>query len=406
MTSIVAPAPSSLFAGLTRQPPDALLAVIGMHRADPRSHKIDVGVGMYRDESGATPVMRAVKAAEERLLKHQHSKGYLGAEGDQRYTDLLARLALGTKLAESDRLTGVQTPGGTGALRLAAELTARSGRAPTVWIGTPTWPNHVPIFRAAGLAVETHAYFDADRSGVDMDGCLAALSRARAGDIVVLHGCCHNPTGARLTAEQWTALADLIAARGLVPMIDLAYQGLGQGLDADAAGTRLLLNAVPEAMVAYSCDKNFALYRERVGALWIQAATPSAVMPVRDALLMLARWIWSMPPDHGAAVVRTILEDDDLSERWLTELSDMRARIAAIRASLGEAHPVLAHIAQQEGLFALLPIDSTAVASLRDRQAIYMPDSGRINVAGLNSVSVKRFAEAVMPYLQPRCSNR
>ncbi|KQZ61062.1 aromatic amino acid aminotransferase [Sphingopyxis sp. Root1497] len=385
---------ASLLTALERQPADALLAVIGLHRADPRPDKIDVGVGVYRDASGATPVMRAVKRAEARLLAEQQSKSYLGAEGDQRYTDLLAEIALGPDLAASDRITGVQTPGGTGALRLGAELLARA-RAGAVWVGTPTWPNHEPIFREAGLTVRRHAYFDASAAGIDEAAFFGSLAAAAPGDVVLLHGCCHNPTGTALSPAQWRRLADMAVARGLTPFVDLAYQGLGQGLDADAAGVRRLLSAVPEALVAYSCDKNFALYRDRVGALWVQSAMPQTAVPVRETMLVLARSLWSMPPDHGAAIVRTILEDPELAAEWRAELEEMCARINGLRSLLAAVHPALAPIARQQGLFALLPIDGAAVEELRAEHAIYMPASGRINIAGLNADNVGRFAAAI-----------
>jgi aromatic-amino-acid transaminase len=388
-----------LFATLDRQPPDALLAVIGMHRADPRADKMDLGVGVYRNAAGDTPVMRAIKAAEGRLLVGQQTKSYLGAEGDQRFTDLLAPVALGETLASDARITGIQTPGGTGALRLAAELIAQTGQMPTVWVGTPTWPNHAPIFRAAGLPVRMHAYFDAARSDIDFDAFLGGVTEARAGDIVLLHGCCHNPTGTAFSVEQWREIAAMLAARGLVPLIDLAYQGLGRSLEDDAAGMRAVLAAVPEALVAYSCDKNFALYRERVGALWAQAASPPAAVPLRETMLVLARSLWSMPPDHGAAVVRLILEDAHLLSDWRAELGEMSERINRLRAAVGAKHPLLAPIAHQQGLFALLPIDQTAVASLRERHGIYLPDSGRINIAGLREETVEPFVAALLPYL-------
>ena len=391
---------AALLTTLERQPPDPLLAVIGLHRADPREQKIDVGVGVYRDASGATPVMRAVKAAEGRLLAEQQSKSYLGAEGDQRYTDLLAEVALGTAIAANDRITGIQTPGGTGALRLAAELIARTARAPRVWIGAPTWPNHAPIFREAGLEVHRHPYFDASLGDIDFEAFVDGLADAAAGDVVVLHGCCHNPTGTAFSGEQWQVLTELISRRGLVPLIDLAYQGLGDGLNGDAAGMRVMLVAVPEALVAYSCDKNFALYRERVGALWVQAATAATAVPVRETMLVLARSLWSMPPDHGAAVVRLILDDPALGAAWRAELIDMSARIKALRAALGAAHPVLAPIARQQGLFALLPLNRESVVALREQHAIYMPDSGRINIAGLRDETVGTFVTALVPHLQ------
>lgn len=390
---------SPMFATLDRQPPDALLALIGLHARDARSTKIDVGVGVYRDESGNTPVLRAVKAAEAHLLEGQDSKSYLGPEGDQRFTDLLAEIVLGTVLAGDLRVTGIQTPGGTGALRLAAELIARSGRVRSVWLGSPTWPNHAPIFREAGLVVRDHRFFDPARSDMDFEAMLDALGEARPGDVVLLHGCCHNPTGIAFTPDQWRALAAFVETRGLIPLVDLAYQGLGDGLEEDAATVRAMLDAVPEALVAYSCDKNFALYRERVGALWVQASTPEAAVPVRETMLVLARSLWSMPPDHGAAVVRVILDDAALAADWRSELAGMRSRINGVRAALGAAHPALAPIARQQGLFALLPIDPAAVAALREDHGIYMPASGRINVAGLRTDTVAPFVNAIAPYL-------
>jgi len=389
-----------LFSGLVRQPADALLAVIGMHRADPRPDKIDVGVGIYRDALGATPVMQSVKVAETRLLAEQASKSYLGAEGDQRFTDLIAEVALGEAVAHDPRITGVQTPGGTGALRLAAELIARSGRTPSIWIGAPTWLNHGPIFHEAGLEVRSHPYFDQVSGELDFDAFLSGLCEASAGDVVLLHGCCHNPTGTAFSDEQWATLGKLISKRGLVPLIDLAYQGLGEGLEHDAAGTRAMLDAVPEALVAYSCDKNFAMYRERVGALWVQASNAAATATVRENMLVLARSLWSMPPDHGAAAIRIILEDPALTADWRAELAGMCRRIRSLRLRLGGAHPALAPIARQQGLFALLPISGTDVVRLRERHGIYMRSSGRINIAGLREESVDRFVEALEPHFQ------
>ncbi|RXD05814.1 aspartate/tyrosine/aromatic aminotransferase [Sphingomonas sp. UV9] len=388
-----------MFATLDRQSPDALLSVIAMHRADTRGFKIDLGVGVYRNEQGVTPIMSAVKTAETQLLAEQRSKGYLGSEGDQRFTDLLAGVAFGWPLSGDPRITGVQTPGGTGALRLAAALLARSHRPPVVWTGAPTWPNHAPIFEAAGLTVRTLPFFDQRRADLDFDAFYSALSEVAPGDVVLLHGCCHNPTGAAFSTAQWRELVELFERHGLVPLIDLAYQGLGTGLEEDAAGTRAMLAAVPEALIAYSCDKNFGLYRDRVGALWVQSSVAATTDPVRDTLLLLARSLWSMPPDHGAAAVRIILDDPKLTAEWRTELEGMRGRIAALRVALGTSHPRLAPIAFQQGMFALLPIDSTAVATLRREHAIYMADSGRINVAGLTAATIPPFVTALAPFL-------
>lgn len=389
---------NGLFDALHPQPTDSLLALIGLHRRDPRSDKIDLGVGVYRDADGVTPIMRAVKAAEARLLAEQTTKGYLGAEGDVRFVELLAPIVFGDALTGSDRLAGVQTPGGTGALRLGAELIARASPSARVWIGAPSWPNHGPIFREAGLRVENHRYFDAATSTLDFDGMIAALAGAVPGDVLLLHACCHNPTGAGFSPEQWRALTELVATRALVPFVDLAYQGLGDGLDEDADGMRRLLDAVPEALVAYSCDKNFGLYRERVGALWTLTASGSAAA-VRDNKLVLARSLWSMPPDHGAAIVRVILDGPELTADWARELEGMRRRINALRASLAATHERLRPIGSQRGMFAMLPIDRDAVVALRERHGIYMAESGRINVAGLRDETIERVAAALAPFL-------
>ncbi len=391
--------PPSILDALDRQPADALLALIGLHRDDPRPGKIDIGVGVYRDASGATPVLRAVKAAERRLVAEQPTKAYLGPEGDVRFVALLAPILFGPGLAASPRLTGVQTPGGTGALRLGAELLARAAPGARVWMGSPTWPNHAPIFAEAGLRVEDHRYFDPATSDLDFDGMMLALGHAAAGDVVLLHGCCHNPTGTGFSRDQWRALADLLADRGLVPFVDIAYQGLGDGLDGDAAGLRLLLDTVGEALVAYSCDKNFGLYRERTGALWAMGAAAASMPAIRDNLLVLARGLWSMPPDHGAAVVRVILEDPTLAADWRIELDGMRRRIATLRRSLAAAHPRLRPIARQRGMFAMLPLSPAEVATLRERNAIYMAADGRINVAGLRLETIDLVADALRPFL-------
>ncbi|WP_336957846.1 amino acid aminotransferase [Sphingobium aquiterrae] len=388
-----------LFSALEPQPADGLLGLIGLYRADPRAEKLDLGVGVFRDDRGATPVMRAVKAAEARLLAGQESKAYLGPEGDEHFTRLLADRVFGGALAGSDRLSGVQTAGGTGALRLGAELVARANGDATIWVGAPTWPNHGPIFRAAGLRVRSHRFYDPARGAVDFDGMMVDLAEARPGDIILVHGCCHNPTGATLTAAQWAALADMIEDRGLVPFIDLAYQGLGDGLEDDAAATRMLLDRCPEALVAYSCDKNFGLYRDRVGAFWVQSASRQAAAVTQGNVLSLARAIWSMPPDHGAAIVRLILEDAALTADWEAELAAMRLRINGLRLALAEAHPALSAIGAQRGMFALLPVTPQAVIAMREAHGIYMAGNGRINIAGLRHDTIPAFIAGVAPHL-------
>lgn len=384
---------------LVAQPADALLGLIALYRADRRADRIDLGVGVFRDDHGATPVMRSVKAAEAILLDGQATKSYLGAEGDTAYTDLLAAIVLGEGLARSARITGVQTPGGTGALRLGAELLARAKPGATVWISDPTWPNHGPIFAEAGLPVRSHRFYDVATATLHFDAMLDDLGQAASGDILLLHGCCHNPTGATLSHDQWRAIGALCESKGLLPFVDLAYQGLGDGLDEDAAAIRMLVSALPTVVLAYSCDKNFGLYRERVGALWVQASSAATAAIVRGNLLSLARSLWSMPPDHGAAVVRTILERDDLRVDWIAELAAMRQRINALRQAVAAAHGDLAFIGRQRGMFAMLPIGPDAPTALRDSHGIYMAGNGRINLAGLTLHNIPAFVAALAPHL-------
>lgn len=389
----------SFFSGLEPQASDSLLALIKLFRDDPRADKIDLGVGVYRNADGRTPVFGAVKQAESILAESQVSKSYLGPEGDAQFTALLAPMIFGEAIAARAELVGVQTPGGTGALRLAADLVASAGNAPTVWVGTPTWPNHEPILSAAGLRVERYVHFDVGAQEIRFDEIAAALGRAEPGDVALLHGCCHNPTGADLTLAQWRQIAEILAERRILPLIDLAYHGLGDGLEADAAGLRLVIETVGEALVAYSCDKNFGLYRERVGALFAITREADVSAITYGKMLALARANWSMPPDHGAAVVRLILESETLTADWRAELESMRQRLAAVRVNVAAADRRLASLARQKGMFSMLPIAPAAVAELRVTHGIYMAGSGRINVAGLNASNIDRFAAAVAPLL-------
>ena len=379
-----------MFDTLARQPDDPLLALIGLYKADARPGKVDLGVGVYRDEQGATPIFRAVKAAERRLVEGQTTKTYVGPEGDPVFLERLWDLTTGP--AGRDLATAaVQTPGGSGAVRLAADLMARMG-VRKIWLGLPTWPNHQAIFKAAGLEVVTYPFFDVPSQTVLFDGMMDALKGAKAGEAVLLHASCHNPTGGVLAPEQWATVSALIASSGLLPLVDSAYQGFGKGLEADSAGLRTLLGAVPEALVAVSCSKNFGLYRERTGAIYAIAATKDAALSVRTNLAGLARTSYSMPPDHGAAIVSMILGDPALKADWTAELETMRMRVATIRqrlaAGLARRWQVLTAIAEQEGMFSLLPLEEADVMRLRADQAIYMPGSGRINIAGLKSAEV------------------
>ena len=384
-----------VFSHLEPQPADALLGIIAMLKKDPRPGKIDLGIGVFRDEAGETPILRAVKAAEAELLANQNTKTYLGPAGDELYTELLARQVLGDKLAASDRITGIQAPGGTGALRLGAALLAAGRPGATIWISDPTWPNHAPVFAAAGLTVRTHRFYQTGADSVDFDGMISDLAAARPGDILLLHGCCHNPTGAGFTADQWSEITAFCNKQGLVPFIDLAYQGVGDGLEADAAATRSILESVPVGILAYSCNKNFGLYRERVGALWVAACSAAETSLVRGNVLALVRCLWSMPPDHGAAIVRTILQSDKLRADWELELNGMRDRVNGLRESLAASLPRLAAIGRQRGMFAMLPITPADVVALREQHGIYMAGNGRINIAGLTRENLPKFVECL-----------
>lgn len=387
---------SMLLDRLQPKPTDSLLALIQLAEADPRPDKIDVGVGVYRDAAGTTPILRCVKAAERILLETQPTKAYLGSAGDIRFAELIKPIVFGEAGARDPLIVGVQTPGGCGALRLGAELAGAADPDARIFVGQPTWVNHAPLIGAAGLEIIPYPYYEKASRTVLFDEMMSALGQARAGDLLLLHGCCHNPTGADLGLDQWRAVADLVATRGLVPFVDLAYQGLGNGLEADAAGTRLVIEAAAQAIVAQSCDKNFGLYRERTGSLFVKTPSARAAEAVWGHLLGIARTMWSMPPDHGAAVVRTVLEDNELRADWRAELDTMCARIRQLRARLAAYDPRFAYIDGQNGMFSMLPLSKEQVLKLRADHGIYMADSGRFNVVGLSDDNADRFAAAVV----------
>ncbi len=389
-----------MFERLPEPQPDALLALIGLFRDDPRPDKIDVGVGVYRDAAGNTPIPRSVKAGEKILWETQDTKAYLGPDGDARFAELMKQIAFGP-MASDPRIVGIQTPGGCGALRLGAEL-IHAAKGSRIFVGQPTWPNHGPLLSCAGLETIDYVYYDKESRTVCFDRLMAALEESRAGDIVLLHGCCHNPTGADLSLEQWDELSQLMAERGLIPFIDLAYQGLGNGLDADAAGTRLAVERCDQVLIAQSCDKNFGLYRDRTGALFVKAPSAETAKIVYANLLSLARTNWSMPPDHGAALVRIILDTPELRADWHKELEEMLARIRTLRARLAASDPRLSYIDEQNGMFSMLPLSPDQVLELREEQGFYMAASGRFNVAGLSDENVDRFASAVVAKLEPQ----
>ena len=379
---------------LDQQPADALLALIKLHNDDPRGDKIDLGVGVYRTGQGDTPVFGAIKVAEQRLLDTQGSKAYLGPEGDMGFVHaLMPYIFGGADPSMGGRIDGMQAPGGTGAVRLAVALAKRSGVA-RIWMGLPSWPNHAQIL--ADLGVELKSFAHATKAGLtDMDALRSAISLAQPGDAIMLHGCCHNPTGIDYSNDQWDEIAALIAAAQLLPILDLAYQGLGHGMEEDAYGVRRVLAAVPEALIAYSCDKNFGMYRDRVGAIYVMAQDADALRRVLSNGHALARAAWSMPPDHGAAAVRIILKDEALTAQWLGELDLMRARMRQVRAALAEAGQAgsidLAPLALQNGLFSVLPLSPEQILTLRQDHGIYMAGSGRINIAGLTGGNLDKF---------------
>ena len=375
--------------------PDALLALIALAEADPREDKIDVGVGVFRDGEGRTPILKVTKEAEQRLLDSQETKAYLGGRGDKKFAQLIGPVLLGD-LAADPAIDGVQTPGGCGALRLGFQLLAEINPDARVLNGTPTWPNHAPIVHGVGLETVDYPYYERGQAVIRFDAMKDALGEARAGDIVLLHGCCHNPTGADLDADQWAEVTRVVAERGLIPLVDIAYQGLGRGLDEDAAGLRGLIAGCEEVIVAQSCDKNFSCYRDRVGSLWIKSGSKETTARAMVHTLQNAREMWSMPPDHGGATVRIILGDPELRARWLVELSAIRDRINAVRAKVAAADPRLAYIGRQFGMFSLLPLSKEQVLKLRKDHGIYMAESGRFNVVGMADRDVERFTAAVV----------
>jgi aromatic-amino-acid transaminase len=374
---------------------DSLIALIGMVNADPRADKIDVGVGVFRDGAGNTPILKVIKEAEQRLHDTQVTKSYLGSAGDKRFAELLRPIVLGHH-AEDDRIVGVQTPGGCGALRLGFELLAMANPSARVLVGAPTWPNHPPIIAAVGLAQVDYPYYERGQGAIRFEDMIAAFDAADAGDIALLHGCCHNPTGADLSDEQWREVARVVSKRGLVPLVDIAYQGFGRGLDEDAFGVRLMLDTCDEMVIAQSCDKNFSVYRDRVGSLWIKSGSAATSKTAMGHVYKVAREMWSMPPDHGAASVRIVLDDPELRERWLVELAGMRDRINSVRQRIAAADPRLAFIGRQFGMFSMLPLSQEQVLKLREDDAIYMADSGRFNVVGMADNQIDRFTAAVI----------
>lgn len=384
---------------LKPSPADPILQLAADFRVDPRPNKLDLGVGVYKDANGDTVIPQAVKVAEHRLLEGQDTKSYVGLLGDVEFSAAMSKLVLGDAAPE-DRLARIQTPGGGGALWILMTLAATAKPGATLWVSRPTWGNHKAIAAHCGLAVKEYAYFDYASCTVDFEAMAADLKAAGPGDLVVLHGCCHNPTGANLTLDQWETVTEMALAQGFTPLIDIAYQGFGDGLVDDAAGVRLMASKVPEMLVAASCSKNFAVYRDRVGCAMALAETPAARDAVEANLKTLMRVSISMPPDHGAAVVRTILTSQSLRQPWEDELAGMRERMLALRVALTAALRERTNsdrfdfIARHRGMFSLTGLTPAEVDLLRDRHAIYLIGDSRMNVAGLKEDRIDEVAGA------------
>ena len=392
-----------MFDDIALLPPDPILDLLGRFRADPRDGKIDLGIGVYQDELGRTPVMRAVQGAEQRLLATQTTKTYQGIAGDPEYNERLLGMLLGDAhpALRDGRVVGVQTTGGCGALRIGAEVIRRARPDARVWVSTPTWANHMPLIGGSGLQILEYPYYDPATHGVDFDAMMSALAKVPAGDVVLLHGCCHNPTGADLTLAQWKDLTALAVRTGFTPYIDTAYQGLADGVDEDVAGMRHMMSEVPECVLAASCSKNFGIYRERAGGVYFLTRNRSRAEAVLSNAMASARQIWSMPPAHGAAIVALILGDAALKADWLQELAEVRARISGMRALLArslEANAAgldFSFVTRQKGMFSFLGITPAQVTRLREEFGVYMLDSTRINVAGITPRNIGPLASAL-----------
>lgn len=384
--------------------PDKIIELMGLFAADKRTDKIDLGVGVYKDSEGRTPVMRSVKAAERQLLETQTSKSYVGLLGDLDFCDAMRGLVLGDAVP-ADHVVSGQTPGGTGAIRQLYEIIQKASPDATIWMSDPTWPNHPAIAKNMGVPMATYPYLHPETLEVDFGAMIARLDDAKPGDIILLHGCCHNPTGANLDLAQWKELTDLVVAKGLVPLIDIAYQGFGDGLDDDAAGMRYMAARVEEMLIAASCSKNFGVYRDRVGVMMAIAKDASARSLVKGSMASVNRLAYSFPPDHGAKVVQLVLADADLRADWLQELEAMRVGMLGLRQGLADAlrretnSDRFDFVARHRGMFSRLGLTPEQVVRLREEFGVYMVGDSRINVAGLRQEILDRLAKAVAAVL-------
>jgi len=390
-----------MFDSLQGSKPDAILALMQQYRADNRSDKIDLGVGVYKDAEGRTPVMRAVQIAERKVMDTQVTKTYVSPTGDQAFCQGMRDLILGAG-HDATRVRALQTPGGSGALRVLSDLLHAAAPDAATWLPDPTWPNHIPMLTQAGHRLKNYCYYDASTNQLDFNAMMSDLATAQSGDVVVLHGCCHNPTGADLEPEHWQAIGELCVNNNLLPFVDLAYLGFANGLEEDATGVRSLFAIVPEMVIAASCSKNLALYRERTGAALLIGRTADAVDRAFSRATSLVRANYSMPPDHGAAVAREIFQDPELNATWKTELESMRTRMQRLRQDFAAAlrkrsnSDQFDYIAQQKGMFSRLPLTPGQIDTLRNVHGIYLVGDGRLNIAGLPEDSLDHLASTII----------
>lgn len=396
-----------MFSSLKALPTDPILGLMAAYKNDPNPKKIDLGVGVYKDEAGNTPVLKCVKKAEQFRLANEQSKSYVGMAGDVGYNQKIRALLFGEHdVLAQNRVQTTQAPGGTGSLRVAAEFVKRCNNDTTIWVSAPTWANHISIFEAANVGVKEYPYYDYETRGLQFDNMMAALAQAKVGDVVLLHACCHNPSGMDLNEQQWHQVADLCKDKKLTPMIDIAYQGFGTGLDDDAIGLRIMADKVPEMVVCSSCSKNFGLYRERIGAVSVMGKDAAAAEIANSVVQSVARGNYSMPPAHGAMVVDIILSSDELRTMWEGELAEMRGRINEFRqlmvTSLADAgvKQDFSFIERQHGMFSFFGLAPEYIERLKTDYAIYMVGSSRMNVAGLSKSNIEYFSQSVASILK------
>ena len=385
-----------MFQSLQPLPPDPILGLSAAFKADSNPEKVDLGIGVYKDEHGNTPIMKAVKLAEESLLRSQATKSYVGPTGAPDYNETIARMVLGDTLLSSlgkRRLT-IQTPGGCGGLRLAADFIAKANADTTIWVSNPTWANHKPLLGSAGLKFDQYPYYDYLTHSLDFEGMLACLKQVPEGDLVLLHGCCHNPSGADLSPEQWIQVRDAAIEQNFTVFIDLAYQGMGTGLEEDVYGVRLLAESLPELIVVSSCSKNFGLYRERTGAVTLICESAESCETSSTLLAAAARANYSMPPDHGAAIVQLVMNTPDLREIWNNELNEVRNRINRLRSLFvqrlraASIEQDFSFIENEKGMFSFLGVTENQIKVLIEKYSIYLVNSSRINVASINDSNI------------------